>query len=262
MIVYFSGTGNSLVAAQRISEMTHDTLVSVAQERLHAPKVRTYHFKSGQRLGLVFPVYAWAAPDMVYQWLRDATFEWEGDPYIYCVITCGESIGNAMTRLAEALQKKGLTLHAGFSLVMPNNYVIIGDVYDEPTKERLLKTSEDKLMGISQSVLSFGQGLETSDRGRLPLFLTDLIARLFNRFARTTKAFKVDPSCNQCGICAKVCPTQTITMKETPVWGQGCAQCLACLHFCPQQAIQYGEKTRKKGRYTHPKITWQDMKLQ
>ena len=31
-----------------------------------------------------------------------------------------------------------------------------------------------------------------------------------------------------------------------------CAMCLGCLHRCPKFAIQYGNRTKRHGQYTHP----------
>jgi MinD superfamily P-loop ATPase len=72
--------------------------------------------------------------------------------------------------------------------------------------------------------------------------------------------FKADEKCNKCGICAKVCPAQNITLTDgKPVWNHKCEQCYACIEWCPQAAIQYGNNTKKYPRYHQPEIQLKDV---
>ena len=80
---------------------------------------------------------------------------------------------------------------------------------------------------------------------------------LFNRFARSDKAFSVNGNCIHCGLCEKICPVGNIKLDEVerlPKWQGHCAMCTACLHRCPVAAIQYGKVTQGKGRYVHPEM--------
>ena len=71
---------------------------------------------------------------------------------------------------------------------------------------------------------------------------------------RQTRHFSVKDSCIGCGLCAKRCPVQAISMKDNkPVWVKDkCTACLRCLHSCPKFAVQYGSKTEKHGQYLNP----------
>ncbi len=43
--------------------------------------------------------------------------------------------------------------------------------------------------------------------------------------------------CTQCGICAEVCPVQTITLSPLPAFGNDCICCFNCVRECPETAI-------------------------
>ena len=59
-----------------------------------------------------------------------------------------------------------------------------------------------------------------------------------------------------CGICAKVCPLNNITMVDgKPVWGNDCIHWSACINRCPKLAIEYGKKTQGKNRYVAKKYS-------
>ena len=51
-------------------------------------------------------------------------------------------------------------------------------------------------------------------------------------------AYTVNKDSIRCGICAKVCPANNITVSEDGVhFSNHCEVCYACLHNCPQHAI-------------------------
>lgn len=86
------------------------------------------------------------------------------------------------------------------------------------------------------------------NEGKTPVLKSTFINKGFNKFARTTKPFYVDKEkCNGCGLCAKLCLAETITLVDSrPIWNEKCYQCLRCINYCPQVAIQYGKETKKK----------------
>lgn len=43
--------------------------------------------------------------------------------------------------------------------------------------------------------------------------------------------------CNQCKICAEVCPTDSVVFTPYPEFGDGCVFCFNCVKKCPEQAI-------------------------
>lgn len=93
---------------------------------------------------------------------------------------------------------------------------------------------------------------------RLPASLAELTAQpIYNVCARKTAHLHVEQDrCTGCGLCAKKCPVQAISMQNgRPVWiRKKCAMCLGCLHRCPRFAIQYGKRTQAHGQYTNPNV--------
>ena len=64
MIFYFSGTGNSQWVAKQLASQLGDTLIPMADEEALN---EVYACAKGERVGFVFPVYAWSPPKVVPQ---------------------------------------------------------------------------------------------------------------------------------------------------------------------------------------------------
>lgn len=253
MIFYFTGTGNSLYAADFIAEHQGDRLFSIA--RLMGLKKASYHFEleDNELLGFVFPVFAWGPPGIVLDFID--RLELSGKPYTFSLSTCGDEEGNTSKIMEAALAEKGLTLDGAFTLRMPNNYIIGFDVDSKEVETEKLKAAALMLSEICSAIGKRQTGITLTLPGRFVSLKSGLVNALFNRYAIRTKQFFADKTCNGCGICEKACPLHTIRMQEgKPVWGEACTQCLGCINRCPEKAIQYGKRTAGKGRYHHPDL--------
>lgn len=254
MIFYFSGTGNSLFVAEKIAQHHNERLVSIAAEMNNEEHRFEYHLDEDEIVGFVYPVHSWKAPQMVMDFIAKLKPDNYKKHYIFSVCTCGDDEGYTTPVLEKALKDKGLTLNSGFTMPMPNNYIFAFDIDSVETQQEKLKNADRLLVEINSVIDQRQDGVFKLRRGRLPYIKTYIINPLFQRYAMNTKKFYATDDCTICGLCAEVCNTKNIIVKDKPAWGKHCTQCLACIHRCPARAVQYGKSTLKKGRYVHPII--------
>lgn len=252
MIFYFTGTGNSLYAANAIAEAQGDRVASIAKLMDEKKGVYRYELEENELLGFVFPVFSWGPPRMVLDFI--GRLDVIGTPYVFSLCTCSDEEGNTSKIIRKALSGKKLTLDGAFSLRMPNNYIIGFDVDSKELEAEKLKAAALMLSEINKIVSQRRKNINLTIPGRFPALKTALINPVFNRFALQTKSFTADDKCTGCGICKKICPVHTIKVDGRPVWGKACTQCLGCINRCPVHAIQYGKGTARKGRYCHPDL--------
>jgi ferredoxin/flavodoxin len=246
MIFYFSGTGNSRHAAQLLGERLNDEVLDMASFRggaLHG---------AAATVGFVFPVYGWAPPQVVMQFIQGMTAE-QTPAYLYFIAVCGDDTGKTADVFAEAIRRKGWHVDAGFSLTMPNTYVCLpGFDVDKPEVERLkIEAVPARIEYIAQAVKE-RRVMSRFDchEGALPVLKTYFLGGFFRQFLMNPKMFRVNEGCVGCGRCEQVCPLGNILMKQNqPHWGKYCAHCLACYHACPKHAVEYDGQTKKKGQY-------------
>ena len=241
MIYYFSGTGNSKWIAEELARRTNDEVQSIAA--LQQDGATAVYANCGARIGIVFPVYAWGAPLLVERFCKNLKLA-EG-VYAYAVCSCGDEAGHAFKRL-----KRMFAYQSAWSLAMPNNYIAGFDADSPEMEQKKIRAAGEKLEAIAQAVNAHMSVYDVHE-GPSAWIKTAFVRPMFNTFARTTKPFSVDDTCNACGLCARICPIGAIAMQNgKPTWvKQQCTQCTGCINRCPQRAIQYGAGTRKRGRY-------------
>ncbi|MFH0993872.1 MAG: EFR1 family ferrodoxin [bacterium] len=251
MIFYFSGTGNSRHAALSIAQTQKDRIVSIAKEFDIPGNRYEYDFHPGELFGIVFPVHAWGAPQIVCDFV-DRIQITGSVPFVFCLATCGAEEGAASAMIRKHLARKRVVLDAAFSVVMPNNYLIGYELDDPAVQAEQLRQADERLTHINDLITRRIKGTSLVIPGKTPRFLTALIHPLFNRFAIRTRPFYATDVCTSCGLCERLCPVHTIKVVGKPIWGKSCTQCLACISGCPVAAIEYGKGSVGKKRYFHP----------
>ncbi|MBR1467556.1 MAG: EFR1 family ferrodoxin [Bacteroidaceae bacterium] len=247
MIYYFSATGNSRHVAERIAAALGDIARSIEQVSHEVA------LKEGEVLGIVSPANWNELPVLVREFIQKTTFTLSGNNYVFTVATFGMMQGFVCEDARREFKKKGVTMDAGFSVLMPDNWTPIFDLSDPVKVQRTVDAAEPQIDDIIKMINRRVKG--NRSHRRMPYFLRAITDRLLH-YERQTRFFSVDESlCVGCGSCARKCPVAAIEMQDKhPVWTkERCAICLGCLHRCPKFAIQYDGKTQNHGQYQHSK---------
>lgn len=257
MIFYFTGTGNSHWVAEALGKALDDSVVSIAKKLKTGEKEFNYPIRIDERIVFVYPVHSWGPALSVLQFISRLTLNGYEHQPVYSVCTCGDECGYTGTILQDALQKKGWPLAGSYSVVMPNNYILLPgfDVDSKEVEQKKLQEAPTRVLTIAGAIQK-GQNVNLYHIGTQPWLKSKLIYPLFAKFAVGSNSFRVTDACISCGLCERVCPTGTISLADDgkPRWSNTCVQCVACIHRCPVRAIEYGTGTVKKGRYHHPAV--------
>lgn len=256
MIFYFTGTGNSLWVAKALGEALGEPLIPIADELRKEDKDLVYPLRRDEKILFVYPVHSWGPAVPVTRFISRLVLEGYAGQPVYSVSTCGDECGYADQLLEKALRKRRLPLTAAYSVIMPNNYILLPgfDVDSKEVEERKLQEAPARVGEIVDAIRRRqNSGLYT--QGSMPFLKSRLVYPLFAHLAIGRNSFRATDACISCGLCERICPTGTITLQEgKPVWSNTCVQCVACIHRCPVRAIEYGKETLKKGRYHHPQV--------
>lgn len=244
MIFWFSGTGNSKYAAQRMAEALNEPLLCM-NDRIQAHD--TAAVETGERLVIVTPTYAWRIPRLVRDWLLQT--ELRGARQAWFVMTCGGEIGSADRYNRELCRVKGLSCMGTAQIVMPENYIaMFGVPQADEARRTVVKAEPDIDRAIA--VLREGLHFPPTRNNLYDRLMSGPVNPLFYSCFVKDRAFTAGSACTGCGLCVKRCPTNNISLQNgRPVWGGSCTHCMACICRCPAEAIEYGRKSRGKPRY-------------
>ncbi|MCJ7525053.1 MAG: EFR1 family ferrodoxin [Candidatus Aminicenantes bacterium] len=252
VIFYYSGTGNSLWSARLLAQ-------GLAEVSLR-PMKKADALATGdaEAVGFVFPVHVWGIPVPVVQFIEKLSLR--PRVYVFALAVNAGQVSRTLIQLRKMMTRRGLKLAAGFSIVLPSNYIPWGG---PGPAERQKSRFENARVKITEAAACIAGGRDGPiEKGPLwqRIVFTAIYKMTFKQIHKMDKDFWSDDNCNSCAVCVQICPAKNIELKAgKPVWHHNCEQCLACIQWCPQESIQFGKKSPAYERYHHPQVSLQDM---
>jgi len=274
-ICYFSGTGNSYFIAKKINEYIIDSeLVSIVKFLN-----QDNNLIEGEKIILVFPVYALTLPIPVRKFLARAKFK--DTSYICAIATRWGVKFDDFKRIDKLIKPRKLNSH--FIINMGNNDVKVKN-YCCPTETDFLEIeeiAEIKLRKIVSVIENNEDCLykddnyieDMLDSGYKGKILQWMIPKMmtFSEYIGGVNYFYINTKCSGCGICSKICLSSKIKLQgNQPVWQKKtlCYMCYACINYCPTRAIEIKSIigvpsfTHVNERYSHPYASYMVIKNQ
>ena len=218
----------------------------------------------------MFPIYAWGPPKLVMDFVEklnikvgpstlqpcSATTGSGTLPYIYFACTCGDQCGLTEKIFRKAIEQKGWSLSACFSLQMPETYIgMAGFKLDTEENARKKIAATDATMARNIPRLKAKEQFSEMIKGSAAWLKSYVVNPGFSRMATDDSKYLSTDACIHCGKCVEVCPLKNITLEDgCPKWNGNCTMCMSCYHHCPVNAIQYGKATVGKGQYYYKKL--------
>lgn len=251
-LYYFTGTGNSLAVTRDLAALLQDTvdIIPITSLTQKEPIYLNYDV-----VGIIYPAWLHHIPPIVEKFIAKLI---PNDAYIFAICTCAVNPYNSLFDVNSLLKQHGSKLAAGFAIKMGGKYVLLKDItFSDEENQTRIAAAKKKIKEIAKIVITKQQiGME----GRFDISEHGQLIDYHKNVYKVQEKFTVTKTCNLCGQCVKICPTNNIEIANNKViWKNGCDYCLACLHWCPKAAIQNGDISAACRRYHHPDISIADL---
>lgn len=235
-IVYFSGTGGTMRAARCLGQSFGAHGASVEEIELTAAQRNLGG--EADLLILVYPVYAFNAPQAVYDYIHGLPVADRIPAAVISVSGGGEVSPNTACRrgVSRRLGDKGYETVYEAMLVMPANVLM---ETPEEIAFALLRALPKKAAKIASEIMERQRVVRPQSHSwDRALAVATGLEKVGGRYFGSK--MKVSTDCNGCGRCAKDCPSANIRMAaNTPVFGRHCQICMRCIYRCPRQALSF-----------------------
>src|SRR4030042_5562385 len=141
-LYFYTGTGNSLWTARKLSEHLGNTELIPMTFRGYDPIN-----PKQDNIGLIFPVHIWGVPLLVIDFVN----RMEADPskYYFALAVNAGQVAATLLQLKKLLLSKNIDLCAGFSMNMPSNYIPWGGAIAQEKKKIKFAAGEEKISRIA-----------------------------------------------------------------------------------------------------------------
>lgn len=260
---YFSGTGNSYkiidtckkVFVQKECEVTLSSITDEHDINSEA-----------ELIGFCFPVYAFGIPRICRKYLSNLP-EFKNPVKAFVLITAGSSqeAGFSIKEGIHLLKKKGVDVIYTKVIEMPANWTV---ALNPPPKEKARSMIDDGIAEAKETARDILNSVTHHHRFNYPPtyskfgFYKDYYLFKWLGISNLWREFRTDETCDSCGLCERICPTNSIQIKDKkPNWIKTCEQCMRCVNYCPKKAIFQKSGGCIKGKNTYYEPSFKPLKL-
>ena len=244
--VYFSATDTTKKVVTAIADEISGLLGAEREDYdFTLPKMRTSGFEAGKDDLVIFgtPVYAGRVPNVLLKYL--ATIRGNDALAVPVVLFGNRNFDDGLIELRDVLENTGFHTVAGAAFVGEHSFSEIlaagrPDAEDMACAKDFAKKVAEKVMALSEGEVpapAAVDGVPYPYRG----YYQPRDRKGVSIDIRKVKPLTSD-ACDNCGICADVCPMGSVSRDNVREFTGICIKCGACIKKCPQHAKYYEDE--------------------
>lgn len=263
IMLYFTGTGNSLYVARQLGGKDAE-LLSIPQ----LMKQEKFEIEADE-IGIVYPIYGHMPPNMVRRFIQKANLKAD---YLFAVLTYGNRKCNAVEIWDDVSRQAGKRFDYINTLIMVDNWLPSFDMNEQILIDKHIPENLQKITADLAGQKRWHEPVTEEEREQHQGFLARTGINPSTGFVlKSENCFTVTDACIGCGACVSVCPCGNYELTSSGVRMSGdCEYCFACIQNCPQKAIRFiksedgsfpnGTEKNPNARYRNEHVSLMDIK--
>lgn len=242
-VLTFSPTGSSRKVAIEIAKGISDSNINISDITYKEPEKLNFH---AHQLTIVsVPVYGGHVAPTAMQRLK--SIQGNNTPTVAVVVYGNRHYEHALEELASFLTEKGFRIIAAGTFIGEHSYsteqtpIAIGrpDNQDMLVAKQFGREIAAKIHKDSDNTIIDVRTIEQAEKDdQTMMIFRQTVMTWMKSGVQMPTSPKVNASlCNECGICASLCPTSAISKKLPQTSDTNkCIKCCACVKGCPRHA--------------------------
>lgn len=255
IIIYFSGTGNTQLISQKITDCLADKGHDIEMVSIEdTDKLNKLNFDD-KIIGFAYPVYKFTYPDNFNNALPIINKLANNNMYFH-FSTYTRFAADALYDFSKHLDKEKFKLIAQTEFKCPSCGISARLPFDDYEYQSVMFFEDD----IHKKIDSFVEKILQNQNAE---YIVKQTKNPFNNLKKRIVAkieiikypkLEIDRDrCVACGLCARKCPDNNLIKQQDHIDitdNSGCLHCLRCINHCPVNAITFGRLTEGDNQYT------------
>jgi len=257
-ILYFSGTGNTWWASNKLAEelMNKGRTVEVHSIELLTTEKTAELIEDTETIIFGYPSYGSCMPEPMKYFIDNLHESVKSkNAGIFC--THASYSGDGAWYYHKKLEEKGFLIKWTYHFNLPSNLSITISPFpytDDSVKiSKIFKKCVKKLEKAAEDISLGTSSLTGNSFGSLLLGLFQRpVYKLMYKPPFKCPYKTIHSKCTKCMRCIQICPEGNIKLVDGEItFGRKCAMCLRCYNFCPVSAITAHGHKHKEGVKTY-----------